>query len=178
MKKTIKIKSILLTVFSLIFILFYSIELKAQENIESEIILEIQKKDKTKEIKIGRKIRVWYEGEKHKGRLDSISPTSIFIGEKEFEIAQIEKLGIKFKGTQITGAILGTAGLVVSSFGGVLIYNAYQEDNAFGAVILIVAGVIVEIIGIPVLAIGSSMFLIGKKYKKEKGWSYKSVQVH
>jgi len=166
-----------ITQFFLIIFLFFSFsnDLLSQTN---ETVIEIQKKDKVKTIKVGRKIRVWYEGEKYKGHLDSITPLSIFINEKEFEISKIEKIGIKFKGTQITGAILGTSGLLVSSLGGVIIYNGYQEENPLGKIILVVIGTVVEIIGIPVLTIGSSMFLIGKKYKKRKGWNFKAVQVY
>jgi len=178
MKTIFTFKIILLITISFVLISFPILDIQAQEGVNNNIILEIQKQDKIKEIKIGRKIKVWYEGEKYKGRIDSITPSAIFIGDNKFEIAKIEKIGIKFKGTQITGAILGTTGLLFSSLGGVLIYNAYQEENPLGGIILIVAGVIIEIIGLPVLAIGSSMFLIGKKYKKEKGWSYKSVEVH
>lgn len=161
----------------ILILLFSFIELSSQNKTQNKTVIEIQKKNKIKTVKIGRKIRVWYEGEKYKGFLDSITPTSIFINQKEFEIAKIEKIGIKFKGTQITGAIIGTTGLLATSLGGIFIYNGYKS-NDLGGIFLVVAGTIIDIIGIPILAIGSPMFFIGKKYKKKKGWKFKAVKVY
>ena len=177
MKKLSFVRITLFVLISLFFISFSGKKLVAQTDTYDEVIIEMQKDDKIKEVKTGKKIRIWYEGEKHSGRLDSITTGTIFVDGQEFEIDKIDKIGIKFKGTQITGAIVGTTGLIITSLGGLIIYQAYQEES-LGAVILIVFGVIVEAIGIPVLAIGASIFFIGKKYKKSKGWNYKAVQVN
>jgi len=171
--------------FSLTFFIIMFSQISFSQNVnKDEIILEIKKADKVKEIKKGKVLRIWYEGEKHKGRLDSISTHSIFIEDTEYEINKIDKIGIKYRSTQITGAVIGTAGLVITSLGTYLIIEASNTDGldageAIVKVIFLTAfGVILDAVGITATAIGTSVFFIGKKYNTEKGWSFESVQMN
>ena len=176
MKRSNKQNSLLLILGILLFI-FPTKQSFSQSDPLNKVIIELQKGNKIKQIKSGKIVRIWYAGEKFKGRLDSITPNTIFVNDKEFDINKIEKIGIKFKGTIITGSIVGTAGLLFTSLGTMLIIKGYSSGGLGGA-IGVAIGVIIDLFAVPTLALGTSIVLIGKKYKIKKGWTLKSVQVN
>lgn len=184
MKKLSFIRITLFVLITLFFISFSGKKLIAQTDTYDEVVIEMQKDDKIKEVKTGKKVRIWYEGEKHSGRLDSITTETIFTDGQEFEIDKIDKIGIKFKATQITGAIVGTSGLLITALGTYLIIEAQNTDglDAMEALVKILVlsalGIIIDAVGITATVTGASIFFIGKKYKKSKGWNYKAVQVN
>ena len=101
-----------------------------------------------------------------------------------FEIDKSDKIGIKFKATQITGAIVGTSGLLITALGTFLIIEA-QDSEGLGTgeaivklLFLTAFGIIIDAVGIAATVTGASIFFIGKKYKKDKGWNYKAVQIN
>lgn len=138
--------------------------------------VEISKGKNIKYLKVSKKVKLNYEADKISGEIDSISPQSIFINNEEYHIDKIESINIKFQGTQIAGGIIGGGGLVITGFGTYLILDGLQKQDLGGA-FEVVFGVIVDVIGIPILTIGSALLFIGKKYKKTKGWKYKTVQL-
>jgi hypothetical protein len=167
-------KAIFFTVFFFLFILSFN-NLSAQ-NTSPKTALELSKGNKIKYVKPGKKARIWYEGQKYKVYIDSIGPDKIFTKEKNFEINKTNKIAIKFKATIITGSIIGTAGLLFTGLGTTWIIKGYQS-NDLGGVLLIVFGFVVDAVAVPVTAIGSGIIFIGKKYKRNKGWNFKAVQI-
>ncbi len=138
--------------------------------------LELSKGNKIKYVKPGRKAVIWYKNQKYKIRIDSIGPDKIFTKTDSFQISNINKISIKFKGTQITGSIVGTAGVLFTGLGTYAIISGLQS-NTLGGAFAVVFGIVIDIIGVPVAAIGTSIFFIGKKYKRTKGWDFKAVQI-
>ena len=184
MKKKSLIRIILFVIFASFFISFTGKKLAGQTTAYDEVIIEMQKDDKVKQVKIGKKVRIWYEGEKYTGRLDSITSKTVFINGQEFETEKIDKIGIKFKTTQISGAIIGTSGLLITALGTFLIIEAQDTEDldiveALIKIIFLTGfGIIIDAVGIAATITGTSVFFIGKKYEKDKGWSYKAVQVN
>ena len=178
MKKLSLIKVTSFFLITLFFISFSGKQLVAQTDTYDKVVLEMQKDDKIKKVKIGKRVRIWYEGEKYTGYLDSITNETIFVDGQELEIEKIEKIGIKFKATQITGAVIGTGGLCLSVLGGVIIYNASKKQFLDGLIVLTIAGIFVEAVGILTTVAGTSILFIGKKYKKSKGWNFTAVQLN
>ncbi|MCF6183397.1 MAG: hypothetical protein L3J56_02015 [Bacteroidales bacterium] len=138
--------------------------------------LELSKGNKIKYVKPGRKAVIWYENQKYKIKIDSIGPDKIFTKTDSFRISNINKISVRFKGTQIAGSIIGTAGVVFIGLGAGLIITGLRS-NDLGGVFVVAIGIIANIIGIPLTAVGSSFFFIGKKYKRAKGWNFKAVQI-
>ncbi len=157
-----------------VFLIFFNISIYAQNN-SVKTALELSKGSKFKYVKPGRKAGIWYEGQKYKVWIDSISQNEIFTENNIFEISKIDKISIRFKGTLITGSIIGTGGLLFTGLGTFAIIKGLQ-GNDLGAAFTVIIGIVIDIIGIPVTAIGTSVFFIGKKYKKTKGWKFKAVQ--
>ena len=184
MTKQSLIRNIVFIIISIFFISTAEKKLAAQTDNYDEVVIEMQKEDKVKQVKIGKKVRIWYEGEKYTGRLDSITSKTVFVKGQEFEIDKIDKIGIKFKATQITGAIVGTSGLLITALGTFLIIEAQDTEglDAGEAIVkllfLTAFGVIIDAVGIAATITGASIFFIGKKYKKDKAWSYKAVQIN
>ncbi len=138
--------------------------------------LELSKGNKFKYIKPGRKATVWYEEEKYKVWVDSIGIDKIFTKNKIFKISQIDKIAVRYRGTMITGSILGTAGVIFTGLGTALIIKGLIS-NDLGGIFAVIIGISADIIGIPLTSVGSAVFFIGKKYKKDKGWKFKAVQI-
>ncbi|MCD4793950.1 MAG: hypothetical protein K8R54_11990 [Bacteroidales bacterium] len=184
MKKLSLIKVTSFFLITLFFISFSGKQLVAQTDTYDKVVLEMQKDDKIKKVKIGKRVRIWYEGEKYTGYLDSITNETIFVDGQELEIEKIEKIGIKFKATQITGAVIGTSGLLITALGTFLIIEAQDTEGldiaaTLAKVIILTAfGVIIDAVGITSTTIGASIFFIGKKYKKSKGWNFTAVQLN
>jgi hypothetical protein len=144
---------------------------------EPEVVLEMKKGEKIKNVTDGKKVRIWYEGKKIKGYIDSIGAETIFIDGKDYAIDMIEKIGIKYKGTIITGSIVGTAGVLIGSFGTYMIIGGYKAGD-LGGVLAVVFGTLFDIVSVPVIIVGGSVAFIGKTYKKDKGWEFKAVQIN
>ncbi len=169
-----KLTSVFLTL--LLFFQYGNINpLNAQDH-KIQSALEISKGSKIKYLRHGKKAKIWYEGQKYNVWVDSIGQDEIFTSDKTFEINKIEKIAIRFKATMITGSVIGTAGLLFTGVGTVMIIKGYQS-NDLGGVFAVIAGILLDIIAVPVTAIGTSVFFIGKKYKKSKGWQFKAVQI-
>ena len=149
--------------------------LYAQKN-SVKTALELSKGTKIKYVKHGKKVGIWYEGQKYKVWIDSIGQKEIFTKYNTFEINKIDKISIRFKGTMITGSIIGTGGLLFTGLGTTIIIKGLNS-NDLGGVFVVIIGTVIDMIGIPATAIGTSVFFIGKKYKKSKGWKYKAVQI-
>ncbi len=141
------------------------------------VVLEMKKGEKVKNIEEGKKVKIWYNGEKYSGNISSIKADSIFMDTLEFKIKEIEKIGIKFKGTIITGSIVGTVGLIFATFGTVAIISGYNS-NSLGGAFVVLFGVVIDAVSVPVIIIGTTVATIGKKYKIEKGWEFKAVQLY
>ena len=156
-------------------VFFHAEELFAQ-NRNINTALEISKGSKLKYLKHGKKVKIWYEGQKYKVWIDSIGQNEIFTSEKTFEINKIDKIAIRFKATMITGSIIGTGGLVFTGLGTYVIVKGLLSNDLGGA-FAVVFGIVIDMIGVPLTAIGTSVFFIGKKYKKNKGWQFKAVQL-
>ncbi len=168
-------KSVLLFIIS-IFIL--NLGLLSQNS--NNAVLQIIKGKKVRSIKPGKKLKIWYAGKKHKGRLDSIGKNSIFINNTEYELHKIDKISLKPRGTQVSGSIVGTVGLAITTLGTVMItksYNNAKHDvgGTLAVFILTGFGLVIGSVGILTTAAGASILFISKRYKKEKGWVYKIV---
>jgi len=171
-----KMKKLLLLIISGIFLLlsgFLNL-ISAQNTLQTA--LELSKGNKIRYVKPGKKAVIRYEGQKYKIWIDSISPDKIFTKADSFKISNINTISIKFKGTQITGSIVGTAGVLFTGLGTYAIISGLQS-NTLGGAFAVVFGIVIDIIGVPVAAIGTSIFFIGKKYKRTKGWDFKAVQM-
>ncbi len=138
--------------------------------------LELSKNNKFRYIKSGRKARIHINNQKYKVWIDSISPDKIFTKDTAFEIDKIDKIAIRYRGTMISGSIIGTAGLLFTGVGTAMIIQGFKS-NDLGGVFAVIIGLAIDIIGVPVAGIGASVFFIGKKYKKNKGWKFKAVQI-
>ena len=138
--------------------------------------LELSKGTKIKYVKPGNKVKIWSEVTKYTIWIDSISPNKIFTNTETFEIHKIDKIAVRFKATIITGSIIGTAGLLFTGFGTYAILKGLNSNELSG-VFAVFFGIVIDAISIPVTAIGTSVFFIGKKYKKSKGWNFKAVQI-
>ena len=149
--------------------------LYAQKN-SVKTALELSKGTKIKYVKPGKKVKIWSEGIKYNIWVDSISPDKIFTNTETFEINKIDKIAVRFKATIITGSIIGTGGLLFTGLGTYAILKGLNS-NDLGGVFAVFFGIVIDAIGIPVAAIGTSVFFIGKKYKKSKDWKFKAVQV-
>ncbi len=157
-----------------LFLLFFKL-INAQNN-EIKTALEISKGTKIKYVKAGKKISIWYEGEKYKVWVDSIGQNEIFTKNKVFEINKADKISVRFRATMISGSIIGTGGLLFTGLGTALIIKGISS-NDLGGVFVAIIGIAVDIIAVPVTVIGTSVFFVGKKYKKSKGWRFKAVQI-
>ncbi len=160
--------------FFLLFAFFASHIAMSQD--DPKVVIQMKKENKIKNVNEGKKVRVWYEGERYSGYIDSIGADAMYMDGKEFEVDKIEKIGIKFKGTIITSAVVGTAGLLFTSLGTYMIIDGTNSGNLAG-VIVVLFGVIIDVVAIPVTVVGGSIAFIGKKYKKEKGWDFSIVQL-
>ncbi len=172
MKATFTFKTLLI----LIFITSPGSEILFSQTNLSGTALEISKGEKIKYIKPGRKIRVWSEGQKYKVWIDSISPNKIHTSQGVFDINKTDKIAVNLRATQISGGIVGTAGIFTSSLSVYLIIKGFQADD-LGGIFMVIIGILGNIIAIPVTAIGTTVFFIGKKYKTDKGWRFNTVQI-
>jgi hypothetical protein len=142
-----------------------------------DVVLEMKNGDKIKNVDEGKKVRIWYEGEKYAGYLDSIGAETLYIDGKEYNIDKIDKIGIKFKGTIITGSIVGTAGVLFGALGTYMIING-EKVGDWGGLFSVIFGIMIDAVSIPVIIVGGSVAFIGKKYKKDKGWEFKAAQMN
>jgi hypothetical protein len=143
---------------------------------DPKVVIQMKKGDKIKNVNEGKKVRVWYEGEKYAGYIDSIGVENLYMDGKAFQIEKIEKIGIKYKGTIITGAIVGTAGVLFGALGTYMIIDGTRSGD-LGGLLVVVFGVMIDAVSVPVIVVGSTVAFIGKKYKKDKGWEFKAVQL-
>ncbi len=150
--------------------------LYAQKN-SVKTALELSKGTKIKYVKPGKKVKIWSEGIKYNIWVDSISPDKIFTNTETFEINKIDKIAVRFKATIITGSIIGTGGLLFTGLGTVILIDGLKKDFLDGRLILTIFGGVMDFIGITTTSVGTSIFFIGKKYKKSKGWQFKAVQI-
>lgn len=146
-------------------------------NAQTQAVLQLSHKKKatTKYLKEGRSLRVITEDNKYRGRIDSIAPGIIYVKGQTIEVKKIENVRYKMRGTQIGGAILGTGGLVISGLGIALIVEGAKDDS-FGGVIVALVGVAVTAISTAPVAVGTSMFFMGKSHKSKK-WEYKTAEL-
>ena len=148
----------------------------AQNNSEKVLQLTHKKKSKQKYIKIGRKVKIKTSDKKYKGRIDSIAPGMVYVDGEIIKTEDVEKLRIKMRGTQISGAIVGTGGLLFTGLGLVLLVESSKTEFLEGKLILFVGGFLITGAGAIVTTIGTSVFLIGKSYKSGK-WKYETVEL-
>jgi hypothetical protein len=142
------------------------------------MVLVLKKGNHIEKLYEGKKVKIWNEGERYTGYIDSICTESIFIDGKDFDIENINKIGFKLKGNLTAGKILVTTGLLVGTLGGVIFYSANDEENLFAVLFIKFYGLIFEAIGIPATLIGGTLLLIEKKYRKNQGWEFKAVQIN
>ena len=76
----------------------------------------------------------------------------------------------------ITGSVIGTGGLVFTGLGTYAIISGLLSYDLGGA-FAVVFGIVIDMIGVPVTAIGTSVFFYRKTYRKNKGWQFKAVQI-
>ncbi len=138
--------------------------------------IELSKGNKIKYLKPGRIIKIYINGEKYKGKTDSITPDKVFINGTGFSVNEIDKISVRYRGTMIAGSITGTAGVAFGGLGAALIISGY-DSNDLGGAVMVALGIFSEIIAIPAIIAGSSIFFAGKQYKKSKGWTFKTVQL-
>jgi len=166
----------LILVFFFIFSLSGNLNLIFAQTGFVKTALEISKGTKIKYVKTGKRVRIWYEGQKYKIWIDSIGPDKLFSKDNTFEINKIDKIAIKYKASIITGSIIGTTGLIFTGIGTAMIIKGSQSKTLGGA-FAVAFGLVIDIIGVTTTAVGSVILFIGKKYKKSKDWKFKAVQL-
>jgi len=171
-----KILSLTTSATLVLFLFGFSISYPMAAQNDPKVVIQMKKGDKIKNVNEGKKVRLWYEGEKYAGYIDSIGVENLYMGGKALQIDRIEKIGIKFKGTIITGAVVGTAGVLFGALGTYFIIDGTKNGNWEG-IFAVLFGVMIDAVSIPVIIVGSTVAFIGKKYKKDKGWEFKAVQL-
>ena len=165
------------TVLFLSIFLFGNLNILYAQKSSVKTALELSKGTKIKYVKPAKKVKIWSEGIKYNVWVDSISPDKIFTKYNTFEINKIDKIAVRFKATIITGSIIGTGGLLFTGLGTVILIDGLKRDFLDGRLILTIFGGFIDFIGITATSVGTSIFFIGKKYKKNKGWKFKAVQI-
>ena len=126
------------------------------------------------------KIKFWYEGKKHKGRLDSISETEIFVKGKPYNISKISKIKAKMsngKGMFIAGSIVGGIG-ISAIIGGITMFVVSKSKYEYDALAYAIMGLLFLIIGVILLPIGIVLFVIGRnKMKSATSWKIEAVDM-
>lgn len=145
---------------------------------ETKVMIELKKKNKRKQryIKINRFVKIVANNEITKGKIDSISPTTVYIDTSALLMSDIESITIKLRGTQITGAIIGTGGLLFVGAGLAVIADGLNSEIGDGRLLITVLGIVVTATGVIPTTIGAVFFFSGKTYRASQ-WEINAVEL-
>ncbi len=170
-------KIFVLNLVSLISICFLFIKTGESFGQNSRIhsVLQISKNNKIRYINTGRKFRIWHEGKKYAVKLDSISDNKLFSDIDTFDINKIEIISVRPKKINKTGKIMIITGAIAVSAGGfitIVTINTPSNNSLF------LIGFASFFTGINLTGSGIGLSLLEQKYKKHKGWRFKTVQLN
>lgn len=152
-------------------ILFVPIQSAAQTT-SKNLTLKQQGSDKELTIKAGKILRVRTRGKgKIVGRFEKVSDSFLYLTRDTIAVAEINSLSFRYTGTQIAGAFISTIGTGILTLGGYMILSAILDDDALTSLVLGVVGVVFTVAGLVIDLIGVPMFFIGKviKLNRAKG---------
>ncbi|NJO89171.1 MAG: hypothetical protein HC831_09590 [Chloroflexia bacterium] len=165
MKRIIENTSILLLIGMFLSTGFLSY---AQDNSISTLVLTRVKNNKVVYLKANRRIKIWTDKGKFKGRIENLTNTTITIDNQRVNIEDIYRIRVKSVGAQILGGTVFAGGSLITAAGISTIANASSQGCSSG--IARAVGTVVAAGGGILVVAGTSIFFIGKRYDCRKHW--------
>ncbi len=140
----------------------------AQDNSTPTLVLTKVKNNKVIYLKAKKRIKIWTDKGMVKGRIESLTNTTMTIDNQRINIEDIYRIRVKSIGAQILGGTVFGGGVLFTTAGIATIANASSQGCASGIARAI--GIVVTTGGVMLLAGGTSIFFIGKRYDCKKRW--------
>ncbi len=106
--------------------------LVAQDNSIPTLVLTKVKNNKVVYLKTNKRIKIWTDNGKIKGRIESLTNTAITIDNQRIDIEDIYRIRVKSVAAQILGGTVFTGGGLITSAGIATIANASSQGCASG----------------------------------------------
>lgn len=142
--------------------------LEAQDNSTPTLVLTKIKNNKVVYLKAQKRIKIWTDKGKIKGRIGSLTNTTMTIDNQRINIEDIYRIRVKSIGAQILGGTVFAGGSLFTAAGIATIANASSQGCSSG--IARVIGTVVATGGGILVVAGTSIFFIGKRYDCKKHW--------
>ena len=156
-------------------ILLIPITFWGQDLSKEALVLTKNNSDKVVFLKTRKKIKVWTETGKVRGRLLDLRNDSLIIKNQVIALSDVVKIRANSIGAQIFGSVfMGTGGLF--SITGLSILNSTSSGGCSTQANKIIGGILTTG-GLIVTAAGASLFFIGKRYDCRKKWKLSSALV-
>ena len=140
---------------------------------QDHLSLENIKAEKERTVAHNKKVKVTrLDGSRLKGRLVGVDSTTLYLSTGSIPLKEIDFLRIKFLGTQLVGFTLSTIGTASLGLGAlVIVSGALSGDDLTLLFSLLIGGVLV-VAGVLIDAVGIPLSQLGKKYKLqgENAW--------
>ena len=147
----------------------------AQNNTKVVLQLKHKKRNKQKYIKIGRRVKITTPGKVYKGSIDSLTDKNVYIGSNIIATDNIQKIRFRLRGTQVSGAIIGTVGLLTTGLGLVMLIVSLKSTG-LGSGIAAAIGIVFTGSGVIITTGSAILFFVGKSYKSSK-WKFDAVEI-
>jgi hypothetical protein len=145
---------------------------------EKQSVLEIRKGNRLKTVHNGKKVIIRYQDSLYSGIIDNIVYDSIQIGNKIFDVNEIDKIRTWYRTAILFGANKIWIGLSTGFVSTMMLYTVFSEGTyiyRYNIPPILICS-ITECLDVIVIMNGIRVATAGNNYIKKRGWKFNTVE--